>query len=52
MKKYIIVGFITLSFFLASCSKTPEDELSNIMKQSLETRWSYDVKDENNWKLI
>lgn len=52
MKKYIIVGLITLSLFLASCSKTPEDELSNIMKQSLETRWSYGVKDENDWKLI
>lgn len=52
MKKCLIIGFITLSIFLASCSKSPEEELSNIMKQSLETRWSYGVQDENDWKLI
>lgn len=52
MKKHVITGFISLSLLLASCSKTSDDKLSNIMKQSLETRWAYAVKDENDWNLI
>lgn len=52
MKKIILSGFIALSLLLISCSKNPDNELSIIMKQSLETRWSYGVQDENDWKLI
>ena len=52
MKKIILIGIIVASFLITSCSTPPDDELSNIMKQSLETRWAYGVKDENDWKLL
>ncbi|EPH89681.1 hypothetical protein D922_03414 [Enterococcus faecalis 06-MB-DW-09] len=52
MKKFMFFGLITAMFLLAGCSKTSAEEVSSIMKQSLETRWSYGVEDQEDWELL
>ncbi|MGM0189655.1 hypothetical protein [Enterococcus sp. AZ147] len=52
MKKFIFLGLLTVLFLLAGCSKTSAEEVSSIMKQSLETRWSYGAEDQEDWELL
>ncbi|BBM15537.1 uncharacterized protein EM151A_2356 [Enterococcus mundtii] len=52
MKKFMFFGLITMAFLLGGCSKTSAEEVSSIMKQSLETRWSYGIEDQEDWELL